>query len=206
MNRPYADNRRFLTLVLACVTFTGALLSSQSCSGQKPGSSWKPDPKSLVLLAPEVRLADYSIKPPKGYKYDTAHRGPATMHAWTGQSAEKGITPTFLIVTIPLSEKDKIKRPEQQLAQVMAGIKNSQVSRTKNWKTTPVESGNVNGIRMVRVRFSAVTIAENRKTTGFCYVCIVGSNGFIFSTQDLEVDGAQRLKATEASVLTFRKL
>jgi hypothetical protein len=197
-------HKHFSITMLGLAVLASALLFTQTCSAQTAG--WKPDSKALALLAPEVRLGDYSIKPPKGFKYDTAHRGQASMYAWSGAGATKDFTPTFLIISLPLSEKDKMKRQEDQLALVMAGIKKKQSAQTRNWKFAHRESGKVNGIPMVRVHYSAEMITGNRKVRGFCYVCLVGSNGFIFSDQDLDPDGAQRLKAAEASVLTFRKL
>jgi hypothetical protein len=169
---------------------------------------WRPEDAALRQLGPfrEVvaRSGRYKVRPPKEYaQFAPPAPPPSTLAmAWRGSSRPDGTTPTFLIqVFSPPPEEAKKSTPEDFLEGMLKGI----ARRRTGWQQTPAESGQVNGLTMLRARWSGTEPARQWKMHGFQYVAQDGLSFIQISSQDVEPHHEEPLRLAEVAALTFQR-
>lgn len=163
---------------------------------------WKSGPAFVARLAPEVAVAGYRLRLPKGYAMQTMP-GPGGMtgYAWTGAPRPEDGTRAYLMLLPmrpPAGETTRYT-PAQILTKMLAGIARSR----RDWRVSVIQEGTVNGQPFVRAYWTGTDAATGAAMRGFGYAAVDG-DGFVYlSSQDVVPHDKLALPLAEAAALTL---
>ena len=166
-------------------------------------SSWEPDKALLDQLEPYQDVEGYQIRLPKGYtltQLPLTPPGGMKLFFWMGPRQPDG-SASFIQVAIAAIPPQEAK---DGLANALAGTLATLKAQQRDWRQTPEEKGQLNGLPCLRVHAEAVAAQTGGKVRGFLYAAQDGSTLAVVSGFG-PGENAEALKPVEAAALTFRK-
>jgi hypothetical protein len=174
---------------------------TRNCVAAGQRNSWWADKTLISRLSPAQSVDGFAIRPPRGYTIvRSGGADDVKIVAWIGSAHSDVVRPSVMMALVPVSRTNNRTLP-QILGKFLQGIQ----KRRQNWKRTGTETGQINGIRFVRARWSGTDTATKIPLRGFNYVGIIGNKVVQLSSQDVKTH-FDALRVAETSALTFRKL
>jgi hypothetical protein len=165
---------------------------------------WQPAAALLDELAPAADVADYQVRPPKGFAKsadpDKPPKGIKAMPFWFGAARADEPAPQLMVLVSAVPAE--MAPPLEEALSGQLALPKQQLER---WSQTEPERGKVNGLDFLRARWSGTDPKTKAKTSGFTYVAQDGENSVTLSGQATGPDQENALKLAEAAVLTFKK-
>ena len=201
-----------LLLCLFAVCALPSLCAAQTTQSSAP-AVWKPDPKLLAQLGPEVTVGDYKIRPPQGYTLqpEPQIRDPSNLftcktYKYKSQTRADGSRAILLVVFETAHPNTPISTVQQSINLWSQGIKNA----LKNCATSPAEQGFIAELPFVRDYYTATNPQSGQMLHGFTYIMLDGNTTIhLVAADNLAGDkkpySIDTLPLAEAAALTFRK-
>ena len=187
------------------ISFAGAICAAlylaNFASAQK-ATQWVPTKSILEKLSAPTSIGAYEIRSPKGYEAKTREGGNGfKMTLWFGPQRANGTRAGLTLVVMPEPPTD-VKPTLEELMRL--ALEDQKGLRTE-WKVSPSERGDINGIRFMRAYWSGASRQYKQSLRGFIYVAQVGKRFVQIGGQDVEPYQKETLPLVEAATMTFKK-
>src|SRR5262245_19540971 len=139
-----------------------------SPSAASPYPNWEPDAKLLDELGPASDVAEYQVRPPKGYDFNPLPPGPPAGlkgGAWAGALRNNQTAPQFMIGIVTSPDGADKMTAQLYLDKMLGGIKQQRT----NWTQTTLERGQINGLTFFRIYWTGTELRKRWKMHGFMY-------------------------------------
>lgn len=186
-----------------CLTFAGFVPGEGNAQDKAQISQWKSDKVFEKQFASAIKIEGYNVHPPKTYQEGQVDIPGGKVISWTGAARKDGTLPAMFLDFLPVVPEKEVKEHDLKWAatQILAGMN----SQRKNWKPEKAETGSINGLTFVRIRWSGFDETWNRKIQGVIYVMLDGNKPIALNGQDVFPESKKTLPIIEASILTFKK-
>ena len=190
----------WVAIIVALVGTTTALLYVFVWMKPAP-PTLKPGPQ---LLADEVEIEGYLVRPPLGYPKVAPKTAPtgAKNFFWGGTKRADGMAPVFAITIGTMPRNERPPTLDQALREFLGGF---QRANATGWATTPFSEVRINDLVFVQTRWSGMNAKSGRKTHGFSFLAMDGGNAIVIYSQDVEPHHEEALKLSESAAASFRR-
>ncbi len=181
----------------------GLSLSSVKAQDKAILPRWQSDKVFTKQFASAIKVEGYSVQPPKKYQKDQTDIPGGKVISWIGAARDDGSLTAMFLDFLPVIPEKEVKEHNLEWAatQILAGMN----SQRKDWKPEKAETGMVNGLTFVRIRWSGFDAEWKRKIQGVIYVMLDGDKPIALTGQDAFPESQKTLPMIEACILTFKK-
>jgi hypothetical protein len=171
------------------------------------GGSWAPDDSLFGSLAAELKVTDKPLlylRPPKGISEQRLSLLGNEAVIWVGERRRDGSGPTLILSVASLPGGTTAE--QVNIDEFIGGWERGFVASSglQDIQKSAPESGEIRGVKFMRLRWNALVPQANKRMHGFAYFNLEGTTVVQLVGQDLEPHHQSTLKLYETSALTVR--